>query len=430
MLNYTLLKKKYFFFKKKLEYKNFFLDVKKLQKLEKKRKKYQILSEKTQEQRKKLSKYLIYYKNLYFNYEFILNKLIFFKKLSQKFNKKLKNIQIKIYNFLIYIPNIPDNDVPIGKFPKNNQKIYQWGSPKKFNFLIKDYISLGQQLKGLDWSSSSLISGSGFVVMNGSIALLHRALGQFMLDIHTKVHGYVETYIPNLVNEKSIFGTGQLPKFKNELFHTFLKNEKKKNKYFLIPTSEVPLTNLIRNTILKENILPLKFTALSSCFRAENLAYGKKNRGLIRNYQFEKVEIIQIVKPENSHKTLEILTMHAEKILKLLKLPYQKILLCTGDLGFASQKTYDLEVWFPSQNTYLEISSCSLMGDFQARRINSRYYDKKFKKNIFLHTLNGSGLALGRTLAAILENYQCSNGRIKVPKILQTPYMHGMTFLE
>ncbi|CUR53180.1 serine--tRNA ligase [Buchnera aphidicola] len=430
MLNYNILKKNYLHFQKTLKNKNFFLDIQTLKKLEHNRKKYQILSEQLQNHRKKLSKYLIYYQNLYVNYNFIKNTLLFLKSESILIKKKLKNIQLKIYNFLIYIPNIPHIDTPIGKISKNNKEIYKWGKQKKFNFSIKDHVTLGQKLKGLDWNLSSVISGTGFVIMRGSIALLHRALGQFMLDIHTKMHGYIETYVPNLVNQKSVFGTGQLPKFENELFCTYFINKKKQKKYFLIPTSEVPLTNLIRDTIINEDLLPLKLTALSSCFRAENLAYGKNNRGLIRNYQFEKVEIIQIVKPQYSNTALDLLTQHAEKILKLLKLPYRKILLCTGELGFSAQKTYDLEVWFPSQNMYREISSCSLMGDFQTRRMNSRYYDNKMKKNVFLHTLNGSGLAVGRTLAAILENYQCSDGRIQIPKILQNPYMNGMTFLN
>ncbi|ABJ90665.1 serine--tRNA ligase [Buchnera aphidicola] len=433
MLNFKDIKNNYSFFKKKLEKKNYFLNIKKFKKLDYIRKNLQINTEIKISEHKKLSKYMIFYKKIYTNTYLLKNKLINSRNKIFLLKKKLEKIKKKIHNMLILIPNIPYDDVPLGNKEKNNKEIFRWGKIKKYNFPILNHIEIGNKLQGFDWKVSSNISGSGFSIMKGSIAYLHRALGQFMLNIHTKIHGYKEIYVPFIVKKKCMYGTGQLPKFKNDLFHIQnMHHLNKKNNYdnfFLIPTSEVSLINLVQNKILLSHELPLKFTALSACFRAEPNTYGKDAQGLIRNHQFDKVEIVQIVHPKDSEKTLEELTNHAEKILQLLKLPYRKMLLCEGELGFSSKKTYDLEVWLPSQKLYREISSCSMIGDFQSRRINAKYKDKKKNKNFFLHTLNGSGLAVGRTLAAILENFQCSNGTVKIPKVLRNPYMNGMKFL-
>ncbi|VFP85920.1 Serine--tRNA ligase [Buchnera aphidicola (Cinara pseudotaxifoliae)] len=433
MLNFNTIKNNYSFYQDQLKKKNYVLNINKFEKLEKKRKKLQICSEKKISEHKRMSKHLVYRKKFFHECDIFKNKIITSRLIINSLKKKLEKIKKKIHDMLIVIPNTPHHDVPIGIGEKKNKKIYSWGKKNKYNFSIMDHIEIGNKLQGFDWKTSSVISGSGYVIMKGSIARLHRALGQFMLDIHTQIHGYKEVYIPYIVKDSCMFGTGQLPKFKSDLFHTYtLHGNCQKNEYdklFLIPTSEVPLVNLVQNKIILSKELPLKFVALSSCFRAEKNTYGKNVKGLIRNRQFDKVEIIQIVHPQKSENTLEILTQHAEKILQLLRLPYRKILLCTGELGFSSQKTYDLEVWFPAQKTYREVSSCSMIGDFQARRINARYKDNDNKKNFFLHTLNGSGLAVGRTLAAILENFQCSNGKISIPKVLQQPYMNGMKFL-
>ncbi|VFP81118.1 Serine--tRNA ligase [Buchnera aphidicola (Cinara kochiana kochiana)] len=433
MLNFNEIKKNYCFYRDQLKKRNYILDIDKFKKLEKKRKKLQINSETKISEHKKLSKYLIYRKKIYCNCDNFKNQLINSRIYINFLKKKLEKIQKKIYKMLIVIPNIPHCNVPIGTDEKNNKLIYYWGKKNKYNFSIMDHIEIGNKLQGFDWQASSIISGSGYVIMKGVIAQLHRALGQFMLDVQTKINGYKEVHVPTVVRDTCMFGSGQLPKFKTDLFHTYtMHSNGKKKKYsnlFLIPTSEVPLINLVNNTIISSKKLPIKFTALSSCFRAETNTYGKNVKGLIRNRQFDKVEIIQVVRPEESECALEKLTQHAEKILQLLQLPYRKILLCTGELGFSSQKTYDLEVWLPAQNLYREVSSCSMVGDFQSRRINARCRDKNNKKKFFLHTLNGSGLAVGRTLAAILENFQCSNGNVAVPKVLQYPYMNGMKFL-
>lgn len=432
MLNFNEIKNDYEFFKKQLLKKKFVLNTKKLQELEKKRKKLQIISEKKEFFHKKMSNYMLKIQKLYKNIFFFKEYLIFFKKKIFIFKKKLIFIQNEIHNFLITIPNIPDISVPEGSDYKKNQELKRWGVILKYKGKPKNHIEIAKKLNGLDNERSVSMSGNGFIILKGKIAKLHRALSQFMLDTHIYKHGYHEIYVPNLVHEKCMFGTGQLPKFYEELFQvcTFKNSQHEKNikNYFLIPTAEVPLINLFRNTIVSTEKLPLKLVAVSSCFRAESATYGKKNQGLIRNNQFEKVEIVQITYPENSIKALEELTQHAENILKLLELPYRKVLLCTGDLGFSACKTYDLEVWLPSQNNYCEISSCSMIGDFQSRRIKARFKDKKLKKNIFLHTLNGSGLAVGRTLAAILENFYYANGKVKIPEILY-PYMNGEKFL-
>jgi len=322
------------------------------------------------------------------------------------------------------IPNLPDEAVPQGKDESENLEISRWGEPKAYDFDVKDHVDVAEALNhGLDFETGVKLSGSRFVVMRGDIARLNRALTQFMLDLHTQEHGYQEMYVPYLVNADSLYGTGQLPKFGGDLFHTQPATEEGQG-LSLIPTAEVPLTNMVRDEILDANQLPLKMTAHTPCFRSEAGSYGRDTRGLIRNHQFDKVELVQVVKAEDSMAALEELTGHAEKVLQLLELPYRKVLLCTGDMGFGACKTYDLEVWLPAQDTYREISSCSNMFDFQARRMQARYRNPETRKTELLHTLNGSGLAVGRTLVAILENYQQQDGSVVVPEVLR-PYMGG-----
>ena len=330
------------------------------------------------------------------------------------------------------IPNLPHESVPVGRDEKENVEVRRWGTPRQFDFEVKEHVALGEGLKGIDFSASAKLSGSRFVVMQGQIARMHRALIQFMLDLHTQQHGYTECYVPYLVSHESLQGTGQLPKFYNDLFHTAITGEGgeedgKVRKFSLIPTAEVPLTNLVRDSIIDEKDLPKKMTAHSPCFRSEAGSYGRDMRGLIRMHQFEKVEMVQVVNPEKSWDALEEMVGHAEKVLQLLGLPYRVITLCTGDMGFSAAKTYDLEVWLPGQNTYREISSCSNCTDFQARRMQARMRGADGKP-VLLHTLNGSGLAISRTLVAVMENYQQADGRIEVPEALR-PYMGGLTHI-
>ncbi|WP_145526628.1 serine--tRNA ligase [Yersinia rohdei] len=342
---------------------------------------------------------------------------------------ELDQLQNEIRDLALSIPNLPDDSVPEGKDENDNVEISRWGEPRQYDFEIRDHVSLGEMAGGLDFAAAVKLTGARFVVMKGQIARMHRALAQFMLDLHTEKHGYLETYVPYLVNHATLYGTAQLPKFGGDLFHTKpLEEESDSSNYALIPTAEVPVTNLVRDEILEEDSLPLKMTAHTPCFRAEAGTYGRDTRGLIRMHQFDKVEMVQITRPEDSMAALEELTGHAEKVLQLLELPYRKVLLCTGDMGFGSSKTYDLEVWLPAQDTYREISSCSNMWDFQARRMQARCRSKVDRKTRLVHTLNGSGLAVGRTLVAVMENYQQADGRIQVPEVLR-PYMGGLEFI-
>ncbi len=339
---------------------------------------------------------------------------------------ELNTLLAEINELTLGIPNLPHESVPVGKDETENQEILVWGEIPQFDFEVKDHVDIAEGLnKGLDFEASVKLTGSRFVVMRDKIARLHRALAQFMLDVHTGEHGYQEMYVPYLVNADSLFGTGQLPKFGEDLFHTKPATEEGQG-LSLIPTAEVPLTNLARDEIFAAKELPIKMTAHTPCFRSEAGSYGRDTRGLIRQHQFDKVEMVQLVKPEDSFDALEELTGHAEVILQKLGLAYRKVLLCTGDMGFGSCKTYDLEVWLPAQNTYREISSCSNMLDFQARRMQARYRNPETNKPELLHTLNGSGLAVGRTLVAILENYQQADGSVKIPEALVS-YMGGVT---
>ncbi|WP_333003294.1 serine--tRNA ligase [Vibrio coralliilyticus] len=345
---------------------------------------------------------------------------------------ELVEIQNKLEDITLSVPNLPDEEVPDGKDENENVEISRWGEPKSYDFEVKDHVDLGEMGDGLDFASATKITGARFIIMKGQFARLHRAIAQFMLDLHTEEHGYTEMYVPYLVNSDSLFGTGQLPKFGEDLFHTEPLTEKvndeEPRKLSLIPTAEVPVTNMVRDTIVDEADLPIKMTAHTPCFRSEAGSYGRDTRGLIRMHQFDKVELVQITKPEESMAALEELTGHAEKVLQLLELPYRKVILCTGDMGFGARKTYDLEVWVPAQETYREISSCSNTWDFQARRMQARFRRKGEKKPELVHTLNGSGLAVGRTMVAILENNQEADGRIAIPAVLQK-YMGGATHI-
>ena len=340
--------------------------------------------------------------------------------------EKLGYIQIRMQDLLSGIPNLPHENVPVGKSEAENVEVRRIGTPRSFDFPVKDHVDVGEGLKQLDFATAGKISGARFTLLRGQMARMHRALAQFMLDVHTQEHGYTELYVPYLVNADSMRGTGQLPKFEADLF-SVQKNETEK--LYLIPTAEVPVTNIVRDEILAGDDLPLKFVSHTPCFRSEAGSYGRDTRGMIRQHQFDKVELVQIVRPENSYQALEELTGHAEAILKKLDLPYRVMALCSGDMGFSAAKTYDLEVWLPAQNTYREISSCSNFEAFQARRMQARFRGDSKGKPELVHTLNGSGLAVGRTLVAILENYQNADGSVSVPVALQ-PYLGGIQKLE
>lgn len=331
---------------------------------------------------------------------------------------RLAEVLDKLNDVALGIPNLPQADVPAGQDETENEEVSRWGEPRQFDFEAKDHVDLGAALNGMDFETAAKISAARFVTLQGPLARLQRALTQFMLDIHSEQHGYTETYVPYLVNAESLKGTGQLPKFEADLFKI------DDGEFYLIPTAEVPVTNIVRDTISDDVALPLKFVAHTPCFRSEAGSHGRDVRGLIRQHQFEKVELVQIVKPQDSQAAHEELTAHAEKILQLLELPYRKVNLCTGDLGFSSTKTYDLEVWLPSQKTYREISSCSNFGDFQARRLQARWRNPETGKPELVHTLNGSGLAVGRTLLALMENHQQADGSITIPAALR-PYLGG-----
>ncbi len=338
--------------------------------------------------------------------------------------KRLEAVQQEQQDFLLGVPNLPHESVPVGRSSEDNVEVRRAGSPKKFGFAHKDHVDLGAGLKMLDFDAAGKIAGARFTLMKGPIARLHRALAQFMLDVHTQEHGYTEVYAPYLVNADSMRGTGQLPKFEEDLFAVLRTDGKTGEKFYLIPTSEVSVTNIVRDEIVPLESLPLKFVCHSPCFRSEAGSYGKDTRGMIRNHQFDKVELVHIVHPDKSYEALESLTAYAEEILKRLELPYRVVTLCTGDMGFQAAKTYDIEVWLPGQNAYREISSCSNCEAFQARRMQARFRNEKGKSEL-VHTLNGSGLAVGRTLIAIMENYQRADGGVDIPVALQ-PYMGGL----
>ncbi|MNZ46988.1 Serine--tRNA ligase [compost metagenome] len=335
---------------------------------------------------------------------------------------ELDGIQAELDGILLGIPNLPDESVPVGADEDHNVEVRRWGTPRAFDFEIKDHVALGELSGGLDFETAAKLSGARFALLRGPIARLHRALAQFMINLHTSEHGYEEAYTPYLVQAPALQGTGQLPKFEEDLFKISRDGEAD---FYLIPTAEVSLTNIVAGEILDAKQLPIKFVAHTPCFRSEAGASGRDTRGMIRQHQFDKVEMVQIVEPDKSMEALEGLTANAERVLQALELPYRVLALCTGDMGFSAVKTYDLEVWVPSQDKYREISSCSNCGDFQARRMQARWRNPETGKPELVHTLNGSGLAVGRTLVAVLENYQQADGSIRVPEVLK-PYMGGL----
>lgn len=407
----------------RLAIRGFKLDIDAFNQLEAQRKSLQTQTQDLQSQRNTLSKSIGQAKGKGEDVSALMQEVNGFTEKLQTLENELEIVQQKMRDFELTIPNIPHESVPPGKSEDDNLEIRRWGTPKEFNFTVKDHVDLGEGGK-LDFAAAAKITGARFVVLRGKFARLHRALIQFMLDVHTQEHGYQEIYVPYLVNRESAFGTGQLPKFAEDLFA--LKGEQE---FYLIPTAEVPVTNLARDVIFNADELPQKFVCHTPCFRSEAGSYGKDMRGMIRQHQFEKVEMVRMVKPEDSYQALEELTANAEVILQKLQLPYRVVVLCGGDVGFNAAKTYDLEVWLPSQNRYREISSCSNFESYQARRLQARYRNPETNKIELIHTLNGSGLAIGRTLVAIMENYQDEQGRIHIPEVLWK-YMDGLKVIE
>ncbi len=406
----------------KLRVKRFEFDRDSFSLLEGKRRKLQVSTQELQNERNSRSKAIGQAKSRGEDIQPLLDEVAKMGDQLKQDETELAGLQQQLDELLLGVPNIPDDSVPAGNSEEDNLEILSWGEKPEFDFELRDHIDLGQALQGMDFERAAMLSGARFVTMSGALVTLQRALIQFMINQHILEHGYRETYVPYLVNAATLTGTGQLPKFKEDLFH--IKSEN--HDLYLIPTAEVPVTNLVADRIVEADQLPLKFVAHTPCFRSEAGSYGRDTRGMIRQHQFEKVELVQMVRAEDSMAALEELTGHAEKILQLLGLAYRKVILCGGDLGFSSSKTYDLEVWLPGQDAYREISSCSNMGDFQARRMKARWRNPQTGKPELLHTLNGSGLAVGRTLIAIMENYQQADGSIRIPEAL-LPYMNGMT---
>lgn len=406
-----------------LKKRGFVLDIQKFNQLEEERKQLQMKMQTLQNERNVRSKEVGVAKASGVSVEEALKSLKTLSDSLKVIETRFAEVQMALDDFLAELPNLPHASVPIGKDETANQEVRRVLEPKKFSFTAKDHVALAVDKGWMDFEAAAKLSGARFVVLRGPLARLQRALAQFMLDLHTREHGYEEISVPALVNAASLFGTGQFPKLKEDVFA--LAGELP---YFLIPTSEVPVTNMVRDEILNATALPLKFVCYSSCFRSEAGSYGKDMRGMLRQHQFEKVELVQIVHPEQSYAALEELTKHAESVLQQLELPYRVMALCTGDIGFSAAKTYDLEVWLPGQDRYREVSSCSNTEDFQARRMKARWRDETGKID-WVHTLNGSALAVGRTLIAVMENYQDELGRIHIPKRLQ-PYMDGLTVIE
>lgn len=405
-----------------LEKKHFAFPVERFNELEAKRREVQVETENLQNERNTRSKMIGKAKASGEDIQPLLAEVASLGDKLDAAKQQLNEISAELDDMLLGVPNIPDESVPFGEDEDDNVEVRQWGAPRSFDFEPQDHVALGEQHGELDFETAAKLTGSRFAVMTGKIARLHRALIQFMLDVQTTEHGYTEVYVPYMVNEDSLKGTGQLPKFGEDLFKVPFGDRQ----YYLIPTAEVPVTNIVRDEIVDAAKLPLKFTAHTPCFRSEAGASGKDTRGMIRQHQFEKVEMVQVVEASQSWAALEEMTGHAEAILQKLNLPYRVVVLCGGDLGFSSAKTYDIEVWLPGQDKYREISSISNMTDFQARRLKARARNPETGKPELLHTLNGSGLAIGRTLVAVLENYQQADGRIEVPEALQ-PYMGGVT---
>ncbi|WP_020200912.1 MULTISPECIES: serine--tRNA ligase [Cupriavidus] len=434
MLDIQLFRKDIDAVAQRLAARGFQLDVAAFQALEAERKQLQTQTEELQARRNSLSKQIGMLKGKGEDASAVMAEVGGIGDALKASAARLDEIQAQLAETMLAIPNLPHDSVPVGRDETENVEVRRVGTPRSFDFEVKDHVDVGARL-GLDFDTATKVTGSRFAMLRGGIARMHRALVQLMLDTHTLEHGYTEMYVPYIVNAASMRGTGQLPKFEEDLFKVPRKvggenNEggERTENFYLIPTAEVPLTNIVRDAIVAGDKLPLRFVAHTPCFRSEAGSYGRDTRGMIRQHQFDKVELVQVVPPEQSFDALEQLTGHAEAILKKLDLPFRTIVLCTGDMGFGSTKTYDLEVWIPAQNTYREISSCSNMGDFQARRMQARFRTAQGKPEL-VHTLNGSGLAVGRTLVAILENYQNADGSLTVPAALQ-PYLGGLARLE
>jgi seryl-tRNA synthetase len=424
MLDIQLLRKDLANVAQRLASRGFTLETARIEALEAERKEIQTRTQELQARRNQLSKQIGMAKGKGEDASALMNEVGGLSEELKQGEERLAGIQDDLAAFMMNIPNLPHTSTPVGKDEKDNVEVRRVGTPREFAYTPLDHVDVGENLELLDFPTAVKIASSRFALMRGPLARLHRALSQFMLDTHTQEHGYEEVYVPYLVNADSMRGTGQLPKFEEDLF-------KLSNGMYLIPTAEVPVTNIVRDEIIPVENLPIKLVAHTPCFRSEAGSYGRDTRGMIRQHQFDKVEMVQFVRPEDSYAALEELTGHAEAILQKLDLPYRVVALCSGDIGFSSAKTYDLEVWLPAQNTYREISSCSNFEAFQARRMQARFRDVKDGKALkpeLIHTLNGSGLAVGRTLVAILENYQNPDGSVTIPDVLR-PYMGGMTQL-
>jgi seryl-tRNA synthetase len=427
MLDIQLLRTDLDLIAHRLAARGYTLDVETFRKLEAERKAVQIRTQELQASRNNSSKLIGQAKAKGEDVSAIMQTVAQFGDELKRQEEVLTALQGKLHALLLDMPNLPHESVPVGKSEADNVEIRRWGAPRKFDFAVKDHVDVGVALGGLDFEAAAKLSGARFTLMRGGVARLHRALAQFMLNTHVEQHGYVECYTPYIVNAASLIGTTQLPKFEDQMFAVFKGGEAEAEKHYLISTSEITLTNQVRDEIVALDRLPLKFTAHSPCFRSEAGSYGKDTRGMIRQHQFDKVELVHIVEPEKSYAALEELVGHAEVILQQLELPYRVVTLCTADIGFAASKTYDIEVWLPAQNTYREISSCSNCEAFQARRMQTRLRNAQGKTEL-VHTLNGSGLAVGRTLVAVLENYQNADGSVTVPEVLR-PYMGGLAVI-
>ena len=431
MLDIQLLRKDIDTVARRLKTRGFELDTETFNALEAQRKAIQVKTEELQSQRNKLSKEIGVRKAQKIDASDVMAQVAGIGDELKASAEQLDGIQAQMRTLLLNLPNLPHESVPVGADETDNQEVARWGDTPKFDFEVKDHVALGENLGLLDFDMASKLAGSRFSFMRGGLARLHRALAQLMLDTHTTQHGYTECYTPYMANADSLYGTGQLPKFKEDMFWVSKGGDEDARELYLISTSEITLTNTVRDVILDADQLPLKLTAQTPCFRSEAGSAGRDTRGMIRQHQFEKVEMVQIVHPEKSYETLEEMRGHAEKILQMLELPYRVVALCTGDIGFGAAKTYDLEVWVPSQNTYREISSVSNCEAFQAQRMQARFKNSRNEssKPELVHTLNGSGLAVGRTLVALLENHQQADGSIRIPAALQ-PYMGGLTELR
>ena len=422
MLDVQLLRNDLAAIAKRLADRGYTLDTAAFERLEAKRKSVQTETQELQANRNRLSREIGQLKAKKEDATQLMAQVSAQAERLKALEQDLGALQGELDEFLLGVPNVPHASVPTGRSSEENSELRKEGAPRNFGFPVRDHVDLGEGMGLLDFEAANRIAGARFTVMKGELSRLHRALAQFMLDIHTREHGYTEVYVPYMVNSASMLGTGQFPKFQEEQFAITADN------LYLIPTAEVPVTNIVRGQILPESSLPLKFVCHSPCFRREAGSYGKDTRGMIRQHQFDKVELVQIVHPSKSYEQLEELTGHAETILKRLDLPYRAMALCTGDMGFSAAKTYDLEVWLPAQKAYREISSCSNFEAFQARRMQARFRNEKNKPEL-VHTLNGSGLAVGRTLVAVLENYQSHDGSVAIPEALR-PYMGGASAIK